>query len=94
MLPYTEEDLKELALYIRSEVEALEKKEDPTGNVSKLLNQVMPEGPKSASEELMAVARQIEALGYSPMLIESLLEEYEVPYDLMSAPLENLPQLL
>ena len=39
----------------------------------------------------VAAARQLEVLKYEPMMVEALLEEYEVPFNVIEVPLEDLP---
>jgi hypothetical protein len=73
---FSENDLRNLAKHI---------KEQATEYANK------PDHDDEVLQNLIAFRRQLEAIRYSPLLFQGLLETYEVDYALMEEPLEQLP---
>lgn len=73
---FKEKDLKDLAAHLRDQSKELLKKEAPDSE---------------GAEQLKKLSRQLEAIRYNGMLFQSILENYDVDYDLMVEPLERLP---
>jgi|WetSurMetagenome_2_1015567.scaffolds.fasta_scaffold613451_1 hypothetical protein len=77
-MPYTSDDLKSLSEYMKlCSFELVKKKAEDEKNEDK-------------SIELLQVARQLEALRFNPLLFESLLDEYEVPYSILEESLDTV----
>ena len=75
-MPYTKDDLKNLSDYLRVTANEALKQEPPN---------------QEENQTLMEVVRQMEAIRYSPLLFESILEDYEVNFSVMEVPLEEVP---
>jgi hypothetical protein len=72
---YTTEDLKSLSDFLKlTAKEAL--KEEPSR--------------EEDHHEIMAVVRQLEALRFNPLLFQSLLEGYDLPFSLMEDSLDQV----
>ena len=77
-MTYTVDDLKSLSDYMkRCSFELIKKKDEDEKNEEK-------------SIELLQVARQLEAIRFNPLLFESIIEEYDVPYSILEEPLEKV----
>lgn len=74
---YNSDDLKSLGKFLQLTAKEALRQEPPN---------------EDDSQTLMELYRQIEAIGYNPLLFESLLEEYEVSYSLMEVPIEDVPR--
>lgn len=75
---YDKEDLLSLADFLKlSSHDLIQKKEEDPENENK-------------SVELLQVARQLDAIYYNPLLFQTILEEYDVPFSILEEPLEEV----
>jgi hypothetical protein len=93
---FSEDDYRDLAKYLKVKAADLEKegKDQSSGGILNHLGQLIPGQARQEmtdSERLVAAARQLEALRYNPMMVEALLEEYEVPMQVLEVSLLELP---
>lgn len=90
---YTEDDLRSLAKYLKERVRDLEKEsaEVSTGKTIPQIATTSVPDMDVAAATLEATAKQLQAIRYNPLLLESILEEYDVPYEILEVPLEDLP---
>lgn len=72
---YDKEDIKSIADFIRTVANEALTKEPPE---------------QDNFDELMKLVRQLEAIRFNPRLFEDLLETYEVDYNLMELPLDQV----
>jgi len=72
---YDSEDIKSLADFSRLTAKEALKVEPPN---------------QENFDTLMEFVRQLEAIRYNPMLFQTILEEYEVDFQLMEEPLEKV----
>lgn len=56
----------------------------PNGQMS------MDDGPDEDYQVIMDLVKQIEVIRYNPLIFQSILEEYDLPYSLMEDPLEMI----
>jgi len=88
---FSQDDYRTLSKYLKERAADLKKEEKENNSGTGMnLGGLVPEATnpeRTNSDRLIAAARQLEVLRYDPMMVEALLEEYEVP---MQA-LEDLP---
>lgn len=72
---YTAENLMDLAKYLKERYRELKKDKNNT------------EDP----QPLMDLARQLDAIYYNELIFEDILKEYDVSYQLMEEPLDDMP---
>jgi len=73
---FSESNLRDLAAHVKEQASEYAEKEDHDDEIL---------------QNLIAFRRQLEVIRYSPMLFESILETYDVDYNLMGISLEELP---
>ena len=95
---FSRDDYKDLAHYMKNRAADLYKEEKANAPAAALNIQTIIPGAatvasteKTPSDELTAASRQLEVLKYDPMMVEALLEEYEVPFNVIEVPLDDLP---
>lgn len=75
---FNNEDLKSLADFLKlSSFELIKKKDEDPEN-------------ENRSVEILQVARQLEVIRYNPLLFQTILEEYDVPFQILEEPLETV----
>lgn len=90
---YSEEQLKDLTLYLRERAKELIKKTTETHDIGAGINaQITTEEEPTDDDYLtiMDLVKQIEVLYYNPLIFQSILEEYDLPYSLMEDPLDMI----
>jgi hypothetical protein len=88
---FSEEDLRDLAQHLKAQADTLEKK-DEQANVINLAAPTKPgELPVDVPHQMRKLARQIEVVGYSPLLFGDILEEYEINAGPLDCPLDDTP---
>ena len=97
---FSQDNYRALSKYLKeraADLEKDEKEKNGGGGVGALLANISSIIPGAAREEmtdaqkLVAAARQLDAVRCEPMVVEALLEEYEVPLQVLEVPLEELP---
>lgn len=89
---FSSDDLRDLTRYLKERADDLRKKES-IGTVKTSVGSfgITSVTPTEESHQLVALARQVEALRYNPMLFADLLEQYDVEAGPMDQPLDQLP---
>lgn len=91
---YDEQDLESLANYLMETARDIERKQEETGTHTP---GAMPLPTLADKEEVDVVhqmrklARQIEVIGYNPLIFEDILAEYDIHCGPLDEPLEEMP---
>jgi hypothetical protein len=91
---YHQDDLRSLAQYLKTRSRELTKESQEL-----IKGKSIPQAATTTNAPAMdveaaaleAAAKQLQAIGYSPLLLETILEEYDVPYSILEVPLDDLP---
>lgn len=67
--------------------------EEDLKELCKHIEKELPEIEDGALEvDLTSLKRQIEVIRYNPLVFESILEQYDVNYDILGTPMEDVPK--
>lgn len=91
---FTEEHLRSLAAYLIETAADMEKEASKKTSTPQLPNIGSGDPPQVTEDPVHSIrkfARQIEVLGYSPLLFQTLLENYDLNIGSLEGPLENVP---
>jgi hypothetical protein len=86
---FSEDDLKDLAKHLMKQADELEKKEGSP--VLPNLGTGDPPQTIDTKHQMRKLSRQIEVVGYSPLLFGDILEEYEINAGPLDCPLDDTP---
>jgi len=90
---YTEQQLKDLTIYLREVAQGLIKKDTSSIDLGKGISVQVTTEEEPKDEDyltIMDLVKQIEVIYYNPLIFQTILEEYDLPFSLMEDPLDMI----
>jgi len=88
---FSTEDLRDLSKHLIEKARDLERAEDKERVIKLSAPSHLGELPVDPVQQMKKFARQIEVIGYSPLLLEDLMTEYDLKIGSLQVPLEDTP---